>query len=386
MARHSSKLAAITLAMMMLLPLVAGAVQETQDPSAAEAAAQRAQERIQALQKEADALASQEQTLLVELRKLEVERQIRVEQLAQIDRDLRDTQRQLADAARRADALREAADAQRPDVEARLVQLYKLGRAGYWRLLLDVDDLRSVGRAYRTAAAMTELDRERVQEHQRTLAALEKERQALESRAADITALKEEAARARAEVDRTVAARSALVDSIDARRDLNAQLTGELQAAQQRLQASLGELDSAGSSASVVLPLRPFQGALPWPARGTVSRGFGRQENTRFGTAMVRNGVELAVGEGEPVRPVHEGTVAYADHFTGYGNLVIVDHGDRAYSLYGYLSSLGVGRGDRVDLRTEIGRSGRNPSGNPALYFELRVDGKAVNPLQWLKR
>ena len=60
-------------------------------------------------------------------------------------------------------ALRSDADADRPDVEARLVQLYKLGRAGYWRLLLDVDDLRALGRAYRTAAALTASDRERVQ-------------------------------------------------------------------------------------------------------------------------------------------------------------------------------------------------------------------------------
>ena len=147
----------------------------------------------------------------------------------------------------------------------------------------------------------------------------------------------------------------------------------------------MNQLDGARSEA-VTLPFRPFQGALPWPLRGTLTRGFGRESNTRFGTVLVRNGVELTTPENQIVHPIHEGTVAYADHFTGYGNLVIVDHGDRAYSLYGYLSSLSVTRGDRVDLSTELGLSGRNPSGTPALYFELRIDGKAVNPLQWLKR
>jgi septal ring factor EnvC (AmiA/AmiB activator) len=357
-----------------------------QDRSRAETAAKRANERIRALQQEADALASQEQTLLVELRKLEVERQLKVEQLAKIDRDLQDTERRLRETAARADALRKTAEAERPEVEGRLVQLYKMGRAGYWRLMLDVDDLRSLGRAYRTAAAMTQIDRNKVQQHQRTLASLEAERKALQTRSREISTLKDEAARARAAIERTVAARTQLVDAIDARRDLNAQLTSELQAAQQRLQGSLANFDADAKGSTLALPLRPFQGALPWPVRGTVAQRFGRQSNTRFGTAMVRNGIEIAAAEGQPVRAVHEGTVAYADIFTGYGNLIIVDHGDQTYSLYGYLGSLGVARGDRVDAQSELGVSGRNPSGTPAVYFELRVDGKAVDPLQWLKR
>jgi septal ring factor EnvC (AmiA/AmiB activator) len=65
---------------------------------------------------------------------------------------------------------------------------------------------------------------------------------------------------------------------------------------------------------------------------------------------------------------------------------VIVDHGDQIYTLYGHLGSAAVHKGDRVDAATTVGLAGRNPSGNPSLYFEVRVDGKAVDPLQWLKR
>ena len=96
--------------------------------------------------------------------------------------------------------------------------------------------------------------------------------------------------------------------------------------------------------------------------------------------------MEIGVAEGQPVRSIHEGTVAFADQFEGYGNLVIVDHGARAYSLYGYLGALGVSRGQRLDAQAAVGTGGRNPAGNPALYFELRVDGAAVDPLQWLKK
>jgi len=367
------------------LSLLAQAQAPVTDQSAADAASRRAADRIRALQRESDLLASQERTLLVELRKLEVDRELKSEELASAEHDLRHTREQVAAASARAATLQNTAETERPDVERRLVQLYKLGRAGYWRMLLDLDNLRSLGRVYRTASALNRLDRERVQEHERTLQALASERQALEAHVRDVQKLYDRALAARAAIDRSVAARTQLVSSIDTRRDLNAQLTGELEAAQQRLQGTVAQL--GGRGASVALPLRPFQGAVPWPAQGVVVGRFGRQTtNSRFGTAIARSGIEISLAEGQPVRAVHEGTVAFADQFTGYGNLVIVDHGDGAYSLYGYLSSLEAGKGAHVDAQTPVGSSGRDPGGNPALYFELRIDGKPVDPLQWLKR
>ena len=363
---------------------VALAQAQTTNRDKAAAASQRAADRIRALQREAEALATQESALLVQLRKLEVERQLKTEELAQIERDRLDTQRRLDDASARAASLQKTAEAETPDIENRLVRVYKLGQPGYWRLMLDVDDLRSMGRAYRTASSLTRIDHDRVLAHKQTLEALAKERKELQTRAAQMASLETQAKRAKAALDRSVADRSTLVTAIDARRDLNAQLTGELQAAQQKLQASITQLDAAGTPVS--LPLRPFQGALPWPVRGRIVGTFGRQASSRFGTAIVRNGIEIGVNEGQLVRSVHDGTVAYAEPFSGYGNLVIVEHGDRAYSLYGYLLSMQVSKGDRVEAQAPLGMSGRDPAGNPSLYFELRVDGKAVDPLQWLVR
>jgi septal ring factor EnvC (AmiA/AmiB activator) len=355
------------------------------DRARTETPTQRAAERIRALQRESDALANQEKTLLGELRALEVERQLKTEQLGEAERDLKETQRRLTATIARAKELRQSAETERPGVEARLVHLYKMGHAGYWKLLLDVDDLQSIGRAYRTAAAMNQLDRTRVQEHQRTLDALARERLALETQAKKMAQLQTQAVTARAGIERAVATRTRLVDSIDARRDLNAQLTGELEAAQQRLQGTVTQLGAARGGGAA-LPLRPFKGVLPWPAPGIVTGRFGQQKPTASGTGLPRTGIEISLAEGQPVRAIHEGVVGYADQFTGYGNLVILDHGDGAYSLYGYLSSVDVARGDRVEAQGRVATSGRNPSGNPALYFELRVAGGAVDPLQWLKR
>src|SRR4051794_17649758 len=239
-----------------------------------DAVSKRAAERIRALQKESDALASQERTLLSELRKLEVDRELRSEELASAERELRRTREQVAATSARAAALKNSAESERPEVERRLVDLYKMGHAGYWRMVLDIDNLRSIGRVYRTAAALNRLDRERVEEHERTLKSLEQERGALEAHLREVTQLQQQALAARTAIDRAVAGRTALVASIDRRRDLNAQLAGELEAAQQKLQGTVAQLGARGGS--VMLPLAPFRGALPWPAQGIVTGRFGR--------------------------------------------------------------------------------------------------------------
>jgi murein hydrolase activator len=357
---------------------------QSPERQAADALAKRAAARLAALQKEAESLAGQEKTLLGELRRLEVDREIKVEKLASLERDAADVRERLAAATAREKALAGEAERQQPDADARLVRLYKLGRVGYWRLLLDVKSLREVGHAYRTAAALSRIDRDRLEEHRRTLAALETERATLQARARQLDTLEAQARRASDAVEAAVSARSALVKQIDQRRDLNAQLAGELQEAQRRLQSTIAQMAAGREVAAATLPLRPFRGAVPWPADGVVSSQFGHASPGSPITA--RNGIRISVPEGEAVRAVHEGVVAYADAFTGYGNLVIIDHGDRAYSLYGHLSQMSVQKGERVDTTTTVGLAGRDPAGNPALYFELRVDGAPVDPLQWLKR
>ena len=90
--------------------------------------------------------------------------------------------------------------------------------------------------------------------------------------------------------------------------------------------------------------------------------------------------------EGTMATAVHEGTVAFAAPFTGFGTLVIVDHGHSAFTLYGHLLDTSVTAGTNVSRGTTLGRVGVAPSGGAALYFELRIDGRPVDPLEWLAR
>jgi septal ring factor EnvC (AmiA/AmiB activator) len=127
-------------------------------------------------------------------------------------------------------------------------------------------------------------------------------------------------------------------------------------------------------------------GDLPWPINGRVSARFGRVPAGRFGTSIVRNGIEVSGVEGTVATAVHEGTVAFAAPFSGFGTLVILDHGGSAFTLYGHLQEAVVSAGTHVSRGAPVGRIGLAPSGGAALYFEVRIDGRPVDPLQWLAR
>ena len=115
---------------------------------------------------------------------------------------------------------------------------------------------------------------------------------------------------------------------------------------------------------------------------GRCAAGSGKRPETR----PESKGIEIAAPEGTPVQALHDGVVAFADPFAGFGNLVILDHGAQTFSLYGDLLEIGVKRGTRVERGQPVGTVGSAPTGSPGLYLEVRVDGRAVDPLQWLKK
>jgi septal ring factor EnvC (AmiA/AmiB activator) len=206
-------------------------------------------------------------------------------------------------------------------------------------------------------------------------------RTALEERKRQSDRARTAAEKAQVAAARAAVAQNDLIREIDRRRDLNAQLSAELQASQQKLQVALR--DPAGMGAAASLPIRPFRGDLGWPTGGQLRRRFG-------GTSTVpgssSNGIEIGAGDGATVVAVHDGLVAFAGSFAGFGNLVILDHGSQAFSLYGDLLEISVSKGARIDRGQALGTAGPLPAGGTGLYFELRIDGRPVDPLQWLKR
>lgn len=344
-----------------------------------DALSRRATERLKTLHDEAERLAAQEKSVLGELRRLEVNRQIKSEELRQAESDAARVAAELRTLDRQIATLAEQARNDIPDLRARLVTLYKLGSGRYLRLLLSTTDVRRFGQASRLVVELADQDQRRVDEHQRRLDDLNGSRQTVTERQAKLAALKAQAERARLEIERVLIARNELIREIDQRRDLNAELAGELVTAQQKLQSAVTGL---ANDARPSLPIRPFRGDLDWPLAGTIRQRFGVSDARRG----MNNGIDIAGAEGLPVRAVHDGTVAFADVFTGFGQLVIVDHGSQNFSLYGNLKDIAVAKDTHVQGGETIGSVGVAPTGATGLYFELRIDGHAVDPLQWLKK
>jgi septal ring factor EnvC (AmiA/AmiB activator) len=337
--------------------------------------ARRAAERIRSLRAEADALLAQERSVLAELRRLEAERDARIVEARTLDAEVAAVEKEFAATESHMTALERTKAEQAPRLRQRFVELYKLGSPGYARLLAGVDDVRDAARAYRAISALAAIDRERARAHASTLASLQKAHADLEARRRSLAGLRRDQDRARVQAEAAVRSHAAMVQSIDARRDLNAQLTSELVSAQQTLERQI----AATGTSDTVLPLAPFKGQLDWPAAGRVTRRFGGVG------AGERKGIDIGAAPSATIAAVHEGTVAFAGPFTGFGNLVILDHGEKAFSVYGYLDRVDVAKGARVARGQALGAAGTAPSGLDALYFELRIDGRAVDPLQWLK-
>jgi septal ring factor EnvC (AmiA/AmiB activator) len=356
------------------------AQQPAVDPSEARV---RVDEQLKALRQEADRLARESRSLLGDVRKLEVQRDIRRTEAREAEGALAAAKEDVANISQRLDALEEQRLKGLPDLKAQLVETYKRGRSGHLRLLVSAGGLRDFARATRAVTALAFRKERVLNDYRLTLDALRSERATQQSKLAELRAKDAATRRARALAEQAVRERAVLIAQIDSRRDLAAQYVGELQMARDRLDQQVAGL-SAERRGSVVVPLAPFRGGLEWPVRGDLAGRFG-QPSGRPGDPLVRSGIEIAAPEGTSVRAVHGGTVGYAEGYTGLGTLVILDHGGGNFSLYGYLLSLSVQRGEIVEAGGEVGRVGPSPTGPPALYFELRIDGRSVDPVQWLQ-
>ena len=113
---------------------------------------------------------------------------------------------------------------------------------------------------------------------------------------------------------------------------------------------------------------------------------FGVRKDPRHGTREFHHGIDIKARMGEDVLSAAPGTVIFAGRQSGFGKVVIIDHGKRFCTVSAHLSSMLVGEGERVERGAVIGKVGK--SGNATgthLHFEIRMAGKSVDPLQYLR-
>ncbi len=194
--------------------------------------------------------------------------------------------------------------------------------------------------------------------------------------------------------------RRALLADVREDRATHERLAGELTEATRRLETLVRSLARRAPTQRAVARARPTpppaetslglgreRGQLPWPTEGRVVAEFGPQTHPRFGTETLRSGVDIEAPEGTAIRAVAAGSVAYRGWLKGYGNLVVLDHGDGYHTLYAHAAQVLVDEGDQVKTGALIGRVGETGSvEGPRLYFEVRYQGRAEDPQLWLRR
>lgn len=300
--------------------------------------------------------------------------------------ELHAERRQLDDEVYRLEQARQSLEEERRDqveaLEGQLEALYRLGLTPQLKLLLNQDDPARLDRLQTYLNHLSRARNARLDELARLDERLAVNRAALDQYAARLDALAEELQRRSSELAEQMAERQSLVADLESRyaseqarlEDLN-QDRAHAERILRQIQEELARLERPPPSTAI----ERTQGDLPWPVQGPVSSTFGRGEGVN------RNGMVINAPEGSPVKAVHAGRVVFADWMRGFGNLLIIDHGDGIMTLHAHLQHFIVSVGAAVEKGETIavvGASGGRDT--PALYFEVRRNGDPIDPQRWI--
>ena len=131
--------------------------------------------------------------------------------------------------------------------------------------------------------------------------------------------------------------------------------------------------------------------SLVWPIKGKIISKFGKEYQEQLKTWIFRDGIKIAAKQGQAVIAVADGNIIFAGQFRSYGNVVIIDHGEGFFTIYGFLSKIEVEQNQKVIEGQIIGLIGQDTQGpgmgsnQSALYFEIRKGTAAQDPEIWLE-
>ncbi len=326
------------------------------------------------MDREIDRLRRQRRRLQAQLRQLD-------KTIARSNRRLRSLNRRIAEEEKYA--------------AARLTALYKLERLGRIELLASADSFYTLQLRRRALQEILHRDQEVI-----TGLAADKTRQQelIATRRRQLAEKKrlEKAARDQlAELTGRQQQRRRRLAEIRSRKSLELAALEELKVSARRLDR---ELKSLGKKASAPAASGPAPSptsshrnghahkSLPnIPVKGKIIGRFGPYRDPQLHFESYRNGIDIRAERGAPIRSVAAGVVLFAQWFKGYGNVIIIDHGNHFYSVYAHIDEFFKQTGDRVERGEVIATVGDTGSlQGPMLYFEIRRNGKPVDPRKWV--
>jgi septal ring factor EnvC (AmiA/AmiB activator) len=328
---------------------------------------------------------TQTQTAERELEEVDLELGIRTRELEIATRMQADLVQQLHEIENQIAALAPRIAQQKEFLARRLSALYRLGGLTYMRVLLSIDDRQDPLQAMSMLSYLVSRDSRAITRFQATREQLRLRYADLADRQRRLRQMQNVVEQRRREVAATRAQKESLLASLRLQGSESEKQLSELEEKAKRLERLI-ELLSQKAGINAATDIRSVQGALNWPVDGKVVEHFGVQRNVKFSTVTFNNGIKIAAPASAEVRAIFPGTVLFAQWFKGYGNLIILDHGNRVFSLYGNLKSPGVAVGDRIDAGQAIAGVGEAEDAQSGyLYFEIRQDNKPEDPQAWLR-
>lgn len=294
-------------------------------------------------------------------------------------------QQRLRELEKEAQELTRTLNRQRDSLKTQIRAAWMEGDAPAVKVLLNEIDPDKIARTmtyyeYLSKDTVTRLEafRQSLQELRSTQAAVQSTRVELARTEENVAKRQQDLTASRQERQQTLAALNADIQNRRSERE-------ELESDRKRLENLLEEVQQAINNIPSPNESQPFaslRNKLPWPVKGQVLSRYGE----RYADGKLRrNGLLIATGDDAEIRAIHYGRVVFANWLRGFGLITIIDHGDGYMTLYGHSSSLFTSPGDWVAAGEPIAQAGRTGgTDSPALYFEVRHNGKPDNPGRWL--
>ena len=280
---------------------------------------------------------------------------------------------------------------QQKRLAARLRQMYMQGPHYDLEVILASPNVMDASRRYKFLSMIAQRDANLVEEVSRKKSDFEREQATLTETMADIAALKSERYRESELLGASKDTRVSLLKSIRSEKTQHTQAIDELQRAEEQMKDLIGRLEQrrlADNDGS--LPSGEFgklKGKLIRPVDGKVTKKYGQDRHPKFGTVTFNNGVNIKAPAGAPIRAVATGKVEFVDWISGYGNCIILNHGDGYYTLYAHTAQIFVTLGQMVSQNEVIAEVGDSGSLNGfECHFEIRKSKQALDPMKWFAK
>ncbi len=257
---------------------------------------------------------------------------------------------------------------------------YSNGDHDYLKLILNQEKPASIQRTLTYYQYFNQARIDEIKGFEKTVADIAKVTEQQQQQADKLAQLQQQQLAQQAQLKKSNKARKSTIKQLNRQLLSKQERLQKLQSEEENLTIELNKLQQLAREELDLAGLDKLQHKLAWPVKGRLLKSFG---NRKQGYLRWK-GVLISASIGKNVNSIHSGKVLFSDWLNGYGLVIVVDHGNGYMSLYGHNQALLKNVGDRVETGEPIALVGQSGGqSRPALYFEVRHDGKTVNPKIW---